>query len=311
MIVRFIQHAPTAAVAAGIIIAINPVQVTGAPNPAPKERSFRPLVPIRQNVKPGANGMLTQSVSLTIPAPSIPEPAPEPSRVVPPAPVPSEPSLEEIAAASGIVLPPEPPSYSEESSSENLGKEVPEPTIADSPPETIDGELAPEPTKPVQEGPTLSRLREEAHKLANMGLRYKFGADDVDSGGLDCSSTVQYLLEKIGIEGCPRTSYDQYYWLKRKKLLDDVYGSNASKKLFKKLSPGDLIFWGGTWKSGHKVSHVMIYMGYNADTDKHYVFGARSKNSEGILGNGVDVFELDTERGRLIAHGKIPGLIYD
>ena len=55
----------------------------------------------------------------------------------------------------------------------------------------------------------------------------------------------------------------------------------------------------------------MIYMGWNPETDKHYIFGAQSKKSKGMLGNGVDIFELDPNRGRLIGHGKIPGLIYD
>ena len=96
-----------------------------------------------------------------------------------------------------------------------------------------------------------------------------------------------------------------------KNLLDDVYGKTASSKLLKKLSPGDLIFWGGTWKSGHRVSHVMLYMGYDPANDKHYVFGARSKSTTGLTGAGVDIFELDTERGRLVAHGKVPGLVYE
>lgn len=260
----------------------------------PKERSFRPIVPIKQDVRPGAGGMLSQTVKLTIPPPPIPEPTN---------------SLFPAESVPDVTLPPEPPTFNDADSepTDFIGPstEVPEglPQPEYSPPSPTDEE------KP--SGPTLSRLREEAHKLASRGLRYKFGADDPDTGGLDCSSTVQYLLEKIGVDGCPRTSYDQYYWLKKKKLLDDVYGKSADKKLFKKLSPGDLIFWGGTWKSGHRVSHVMIYMGYNPDEDKHYVFGARSKSSEGLLGNGVDVFELDPNRGRLIAHGKIPGLVYD
>ncbi|MCB1203894.1 MAG: C40 family peptidase [Verrucomicrobiae bacterium] len=160
-------------------------------------------------------------------------------------------------------------------------------------------------------GPTLSQLREEAHLLAGKKLHYVFGADDPDSGGLDCSSTIQYLLTQIGIKGVPRTSYDQYEWLKGKKLLDDVYGKSAPSKLLKKLSPGDLIFWGGTWKSGHRVSHVMLYMGYDPAADKHYVFGARSKSTTGLTGSGVDIFELNTESGRLVAHGKIPGLVYE
>ena len=118
------------------------------------------------------------------------------------------------------------------------------------------------------------------------------------------------MLTELGVEDVPRTSYDQYYWLKRKNRLDDVYGRRASKKLLKNLSPGDLIFWGGTWDSGHRVSHVMLYMGYDPNEDKHYIFGARSKSKEGLLGHGVDIFELDPDRGRLIGHGKIPGIEY-
>ena len=143
-----------------------------------------------------------------------------------------------------------------------------------------------------------------------MGLTYKFGSDNPDTGGLDCSGAVQHLLKSIGVDDVPRTSYQQYDWLKKEKTLDDVYGKNSTSKMLKKLSPGDLIFWGGTWKSGHRVSHVMIYMGYNPEEDKHYVFGARGKSSKGLLGNGVDIFELAPNRGQLVAHGKIPGLKY-
>tara|TARA_R110000850_G_scaffold256505_2_gene382405 strand:+ start:223 stop:951 length:729 start_codon:yes stop_codon:yes gene_type:complete len=160
------------------------------------------------------------------------------------------------------------------------------------------------------DGLTLARLREEAHRLADMGLSYQFGSDDPDEGGLDCSGVIQHMLTDMGVKGVPRTSYNQYAWLKRNKTLQDVSGKSASSKLLKRLSPGDLIFWGGTWDSGHKVSHVMLYMGYNPNEDKHYIFGARSKSSKGLLGNGVDVFELDPNRGRLIAHGRIPGIKY-
>lgn len=240
--------------------------------------------------------MRSQTVKLTIPPPPIAE---SPAAA-------AAPSLDETAPTSAAAapladLPPEPkPSAGDEVDADMVkpgGSETPQ-----------DSSSASE-EKP--KGPTLSQLRDEAHSLAGKKLRYVFGAANPDSGGLDCSSTIQLLLTKIGVEGVPRTSYDQYYWLKRKKLLDDVYGKGASSKLLKKLSPGDLIFWGGTWKSGHRVSHVMLYMGYDPAADKHYVFGARSKNTTGLTGAGVDIFELDTERGRLVAHGKIPGLIYD
>lgn len=247
-----------------------------------QQRSFRPIAPVRdvqikQNVGGGMAQMKSQTVKVTIPPPPIPETS---SSLFPDDSVPE------------VDLPPE--SFSEidlEDSEFNETAELPSP----------DGE---------SHGPSLAELRQEAHKLAKEGLTYSFGADDPETGGLDCSGAMQYLLEKIGVEGVPRTSYDQYDWLKKKKTLDDVYGKNASKKLLKKLSPGDLIFWGGTWKSGHRVSHVMLYMGYDPQEEKHWVFGARGKTSKGEFGNGVDIFELEPNRGRLIAHGKIPGLKY-
>ncbi|MDF1824473.1 MAG: NlpC/P60 family protein [Verrucomicrobiales bacterium] len=243
---------------------------------APKERTFRsirPIVPIKQNVNPGETRVHTQTVKLTIPPPPIPEPS---SALFPEGSVPE------------IDLPPETVVETNEKEEEKSeGLQLPDP-----------------------DAPSLARLREEAHRLADRGLTYKFGADDPKSGGLDCSGAMQYLLSKIGVDDVPRTSYDQYYWLKKQKLLDDVYGKSAADKMFKKLAPGDLIFWGGTWKSGHRVSHVMLYLGYDANADKHYVFGARGKSSKGLLGNGVDIFELEPDRGRLIAHGKIPGLVY-
>ena len=270
-------------------------------DPGPKARSFRTVVPIKQNVRRGMENMVSQTVTLTIPPPPIPDKAPASTSIV------EDSSAEEApanASAPESNLPPEPkPVINTEAKS-----------AEDENPESPGGSKTPDATKTEKEkpgGPTLTQLREEAHALADKKLRYVFGADDPDSGALDCSSTIQYLLTKIGVKDVPRTSYDQYDWLKGKKLLDDVYGKSAPSKLLKKLSPGDIIFWGGTWKSGHRVSHVMLYMGYDPAEDKHYVFGARSKSSTGLTGCGVDIFELDTEKGRLVAHGKIPGLVYE
>ncbi len=158
--------------------------------------------------------------------------------------------------------------------------------------------------------PTVANLRRAAHELADKKLVYKFGSDEVDNGGLDCSATVQYLLsERLGIKGVPRTSYLQYEWLEKKGTLNKLRGKRASDKLLRQLSPGDLIFWGKTWSSGHKVSHVMIYMGWNPNNGKHYVFGARGKRVKGLTGAGVDVFELNPDRGVLVGHGSVPGLL--
>ena len=242
-------------------------------------RSFRPIAPvkhiqIKQNVNDGMAKMKSQSVKIAIPPPPIPETAASlfPDDSVPEVNLPPE-TLQDVDHDSGEF---------------NETDEIPE----------TDGKVS---------GATLEALRNEAHKLATEGLTYSFGADDPKTGGLDCSGAMQHLFNKIGIRDIPRTSYGQYDWLKKKKTLDDVYGKGASKKLLKKLSPGDLIFWGGTWKSGHRVSHVMLYMGYDPNEDKHWVFGARGKSSKGKFGHGVDLFELEPNRGRLIAHGKFRG----
>ena len=276
-----------------------------------RERSFRPMVPIKQSVRGGMDQTRSQTLSVKIPPPPIPEHPPV-IEVTPPA-IP-EPALVEST------LPPEPVAKADDSPTTPK-----EPDTADSPPETPPAaESTEEKTDEVKtadtpketdepkkaDGPTLEQLRTEAHALADQKLSYIFGAEDPDSGGLDCSSTIQYLLTKIGIKDVPRTSYDQYAWLKDKDLLDDVYGKSSYDKLFKKLSPGDLIFWGGTWDSGHRVSHVMLYLGYDKTSDKHYIFGARGKSVKGLTGSGVDIFDMKSQKGRLIAHGKIPGLVY-
>jgi cell wall-associated NlpC family hydrolase len=273
---------------------------------SPRERSFRPLVPIAQSVRSGSGAVHSQSVRVSIAdRPETSAPVVDPAKVsatsIPSAPA-SSPAPEPVLTAAAD-SPPEPKPTTEPSPESSAAAEPESPGGSKTPPATAASKKG---------GPTLSQLRDEAHALAGKKLTYVFGAADPDSGGLDCSSTIQYLLTKIGVQGVPRTSYDQYYWLKRKNLLDDVYASkSSSSKLLKKLSPGDLIFWGGTWKSGHRVSHVMLYMGYDPKADKHYVFGARSKSVTGLTGAGVDIFELDTERGRLVAHGKIPGLVYE
>jgi len=291
-----------------------------------KKRTFRPIVPIKQNVVGGADKEISQSLSVAIPPPPIPEsPAPSPSAALdqapaaaPPGEADSPPDRSSTAAAAGDGSAEESAPQSETDASAPRKPDASDETPRSAAPESDpDADAPPAPAAPKKavpggkgEGPTLAQLREEAHRLAGMGLTYKFGASNPDTGGLDCSGAMQHLLSKLGVEGVPRTSYDQYYWLRRLKLLDDVHGRNAEQKLFKKLSPGDLIFWGGTWKSGHSVSHVMLYLGYDPNAKKHYVFGARGRNSTGKLGHGVDIFELDPNRGRLIAHGKIPGLRY-
>lgn len=163
---------------------------------------------------------------------------------------------------------------------------------------------------PGPRGPaTVSELRRRAEFLATRGLSYKFGGDHPTEGGMDCSGTMQFLLKSIGYADIPRTSYAQFEWLQRQGTLRKVGFFRSPERAISDFRPGDLIFWGGTYDSGHKVSHVMVYLG-RSPAGTHFVFGARGKKTRGLNGNGVDIFEFKPEStgGRLVGYGSLPGL---
>jgi len=151
--------------------------------------------------------------------------------------------------------------------------------------------------------------------MALQGLAYKFGAEDPASGGLDCSGAVQYLLRQEGIRDVPRTAYTQYQWLKKLGTLNRVSKLTwSTARVHSKLRPGDLMFWTGTYNTGKSpnISHVMIYLGRDAQNGKHYMFGASSRRSKGIHGHAVDVYEFVYPRkhgkDNFAGFGSVPGL---
>lgn len=154
----------------------------------------------------------------------------------------------------------------------------------------------------------LSVIRARAEHISKFGLPYKFGGDHPGEGGMDCSGSMQFLLSDIGFKDMPRTSFDQYRWLRKARTL--CHSKSIPNKMGgrKGIKPGDLIFWGGTYKSGHKVSHVMIYLGQGGDGN-HYMFGARGKSKQGLNGSGVDIFRLESgfQKG-LVGFGSLPGV---
>lgn len=164
----------------------------------------------------------------------------------------------------------------------------------------------PEPSPQMRQ--LLTVIRERAERIASFKLPYKFGGDHPTEGGMDCSGTMKFLLSDIGFDSMPRTSYQQYEWLRDNRTLLHTKTIPASMGGRKGIKPGDLIFWGGTYNSGHKVSHVMIYLGQSGN-GQHYMFGARSKSKKGLFGSGVDIFELDSGYQKsLIGFGSLPGV---
>jgi len=154
----------------------------------------------------------------------------------------------------------------------------------------------------------LTVIRERAETISGFRLTYKFGGDHPSEGGMDCSGTMQFLLSDIGFDDMPRTSYHQYEWLKKHRTLHHSKSIPERPGGRRGLKAGDLIFWGGTYNSGHKVSHVMIYLGQSPD-GTHYMFGARGKKKKGLFGNGVDIFVLESGyQKNLIGYGSLPGV---
>ncbi len=75
----------------------------------------------------------------------------------------------------------------------------------------------------------------------------------------------------------------------------------------KGIKQTDLIFWGRTYNSGHKVSRVMIYLGQGND-GSHWMFGDKGKKKKGLNGAGVDIFMLNSGYQKsLVGYGSLPG----
>ncbi|MFV1994463.1 MAG: C40 family peptidase, partial [Verrucomicrobiales bacterium] len=172
---------------------------------------------------------------------------------------------------------------------------------------------APRPPLPAAAaGSKLDSLLRECGALAGRGLRYSYGAEDPRSGGLDCSGTVQYLLGRQNIQA-PRQANHQYLWLQQQGSLKKIGFFTSSRSVLRKLQPGDLLFWKGTYKVKRKpnVTHVMIYLGKDR-SGQPLMFGARSSSARGRNGFNVDVFDFDWPeskgKGKFIAYGSIPSL---
>lgn len=150
-------------------------------------------------------------------------------------------------------------------------------------------------------GIPLNVVRKKAEEIASMKLPYVFGGSKPSDGGMDCSGSIMHLFISLGMKDVPRTSYHQYEWIRKNSRFKKAKTIEA-----RKLTPGDLIFWGGTYDSGHKVSHVMMYMGRGTD-GRLYMYGGRSKSIRGVSGAGVDIHELRAGHHKnLIGYGRVP-----
>ena len=80
-----------------------------------------------------------------------------------------------------------------------------------------------------------------------VGYPYVWGGSSPDTG-FDCSGFVCYVLKSSGYADIPRTTAQGIYDRCQRVSADEA-------------RPGDIIFFTGTYNSGHPVSHVGIYCG--------------------------------------------------
>ena len=161
------------------------------------------------------------------------------------------------------------------------------------------------------------RLIDKALALTRRDLGYRFGSNSPENGGMDCSGTINHTLASVGLRP-PRTSYDQYQWARKAGGVNEEPGAFHSfdHPAFKRLRPGDLLFWTGTYQTDGRdppISHVMIYLGTHRGDGRPVIFGASDgRRFRGKRIAGVSVFDFPLpgtdSPSKFIAFGPVPGL---
>lgn len=160
--------------------------------------------------------------------------------------------------------------------------------------------------------PHTKTLVADAFVLSKKHLDYRYGSMRPESGGMDCSGTIHYLLKEAAHIDSPRDARDLYLWLQKSGDLHHVSRAyQLSSSQFAELKPGDLLFWTGTYRTHRNppITHVMMYLG--RDKQNHpMMFGATSGTYHGRLVRGVGVFDFTLpnryQRAHFVAYGCIP-----
>ncbi len=142
-------------------------------------------------------------------------------------------------------------------------------------------------------------------------LPYKFGGSSPADGGFDCSGAMYYVMTQAKLEP-PRSSAEQYLWLKKNERLVEITSlvKTLDDDIFKSLHPGDLLFWGGTYVPSDgrtiNITHVAMYLGHEKESKRAVMINATDGRSyHGIKANGYGVydFQLPRELNRAVFMG--------
>ena len=174
--------------------------------------------------------------------------------------------------------------------------------------------LSPEQLHEFDEQPRAVReLISDALALTGMNLTYLYGSNSPRRGGMDCSGTVQHLLESQNLSRVPRQADQIHDWVERAGTLRPVTARSLESAQFDDLSPGDLLFWSGTYNIDRDITHVMIYLGTDKTTGKPLMVGASDgRPYNGMKRRGVSVFDFRLPRAgsksRFVGYARVPGL---
>ncbi len=141
----------------------------------------------------------------------------------------------------------------------------------------------------------VQRLLQAALDLTQRGLTYTYGSADPESGGMDCSGAIYYILKQQGIADVPRDSASQYSWTRQQGQFFAVISRKAGGFEFSDLKPGDLLFWNGTYAIDRDppVTHTMLYLGLQKRRNVPIMWGSSDGRSfDGKQRWGVSVFDF-------------------
>jgi cell wall-associated NlpC family hydrolase len=164
------------------------------------------------------------------------------------------------------------------------------------------------------------KLLEDAIALTRRHLEYSYGSADPENGGMDCSGFIYFVLRQNGIEEVPRDSSGQYVWVRKAGNFRAVLSRDINSFELDELSPGDLLFWSGTYniERDPPITHTMIYLGKEKSSGKPVMVGSSDgRTYHGEKRFGVSIFDFKTSpakeandsgrQPRFVGYGKIPG----
>ena len=169
--------------------------------------------------------------------------------------------------------------------------------------------------------PKVRQIIEHGLDLTKQNLNYTYGSADPTNGGMDCSGFVYYVLRQNEFNDVPRDSSQQYVWVRKAGNFHAVLSRHDDSFELDALKPGDLLFWTGTYKIERDppVTHAMIYLGREKQTNKRIMLGASDGRTYGGKQRfGVSIFDFklskppDSNDAKLspvfVGYGRIPGL---